>query len=340
MCIATLNNLTAWRNGDVKLATGECIAADPWIDAIITQPHEITTRQGKPGGYIAGRYGGAMTDGFVRSTHRFNTVQFCYWLMQTASDPTTEGTPVSYNTHALTHPTVQTPFDLGMHYQTALTGNNLYWDLLGVLPQRLTISCSEYDRTAKQVLEAKYAYLQSASDSFTKTARAEGTTGSITKTWDHAVTGGMGAAQTVLLGGTGAAANTECDIIGFTINLERNTWMGTRDANGYATAGLMQGFNWSIQLEVIPTGDALFTLARTKKVDYSDLDLTFSMTADATNDKITFDFQKLFMTNFDRSMSYSQRPESYVINLEPYDQTSTCAITGIDSLDNDNYANP
>jgi len=326
-CISKIGGLTAWRNADVKLATGECVESPPWIDAIITQPHELTTRQGRPGSYIAGRYGSSMVDGYVRANYRLTDAQLIYWLMQKCT--TTDDDPAAgFQTHTMATPDSTTPLDLGMHFQTSLTDNNLYWDLLGLCPQRLTIKCSEYDRTAIQTLESQYAYLQASSDSFTKTDRAEGTEGTVTKTWDHFYDN---------FTFTYNSGSTECDIIGFTVVLTRNTWMGTRDANGYATAGLMLGFDYAIQLEVIPTGDQLFTLARTKKSSYAgDLDLVIQGTETA-NDKITLTFDKLFMTSFDRAMSYAQRPESYVINLEPLDQTSSLVPVGIDSLADDYY---
>ena len=336
-CIATgVNELTAWRNGDVKLATGECITPDTWLDAILTQPHELTTRQGKPGQFVQGRYGSSFTNGFLRSTHRLQTAQFCYWLMQGCA--TTQNVPVGYNTHAITINESTTPLNFGYHIQSK-GPDNLLWDLLGITPSRLSISCSEYDRTAKQVLEFPYAFLQASSDDFTKTVRPEGTVGTTTKTWDHAVDGGLGAGQTVFdFDGTPC----ECDIIGFNIILDRSTWLGTRDGDGYATAGLMLDFNFSVQLEVIPTGDFLFDLVRTKKTGYlgADLDLNFALIADASYDKITFDFDKMFMDSFDKNMTYGSRPESYTINLEPLDETSSLEITGIDGLDNDHYENP
>ena len=47
--IATHGQLTAWRNGDVKLAEGECITPDTFLNCVITLPNPITSRFGKQG---------------------------------------------------------------------------------------------------------------------------------------------------------------------------------------------------------------------------------------------------------------------------------------------------
>ena len=108
----------------------------------------------------------------------------------------------------------------------------------------------------------------------------------------------------------------------------------------------MQGAIFSYDLDVEPYYSAtlvdLFSINDLKKSAYAgDLDFDFSFIAQATNDKIRFNNDKLFLLPFDEmAIKREEWFEGYTITLEPLDDTSSLAITGIDSVDNDGYENP
>ena len=133
----------------------------------------------------------------------------------------------------------------------------------------------------------------------------------------------------------------EVDVINVSLVFHRDVSFGPRDATAYPTNGNMLGWDYSIVLDVVPTGNALYDLNNVKKESYAgDLDYTFSFTADATNDKITFTYDKMYLVPFDELNDWNQWFEGYTITLEPLDTTSSVSIVGIDNLDNTYFENP
>lgn len=336
MCIATgVNQLTAWRNADVKLATGECVAADKFLGGMITLPHYITERRAT-GNYLRTRDTIGRRLGRYTGTHRLQTAQFCYWLMQACS--TTENTPEGYNTHAITLNASTTPLNFGIHAQHKLSSEDLLWDLLGCLPSDLTIRCSESQNIATQVLTVPFAFAQTSSDDFTKTDRTLGTMGLIQKEWSHAVAGGLGPSQTAFTYNSNAV---EVDIVGITIHIHRDVEFHARDSTHYPTIGVMHNAEYTVTLDVIPDGSDIWTIMNTEKASYAgDLDLNFKFQADATNDYIQFNYDKMYLVPIDKELTYNKATDSYSILLEPMSDASSLAVTGIDSLNNDHYENP
>jgi hypothetical protein len=263
--------------------------------------------------------------------------------MQTAGAPTTEGVPAGYNTHTLTIGTSNTPDWHGIHFEReGITSNELRYDLMGFLPTDLVISCGQdiNNQRAIQELTVAYAYAKTdASDIAAQTPRPTGTIGTKTKTWNHAITGN-GAGHTP----SGLTYNTnqlEVDVKRIEMHFHRDYVFGRPDTNGYYTSGLMLGWKYWVVLDVVPTGDLLYTVNRTAKESYAgDLDYDFYFTADATNDKQRFLFDKMYLVPFDEINDYNQWFEGYTITLEPLDETSSFTGTGIDGLDNDHYENP
>ena len=339
-CIATgVGQLTDFTNSKVKLATAECIATDRFRNCVITFPKSQTETRGVGTGFVQTRSstGGAL--GRYAGLYDLQTAQFGYWIWQSCS--TQEGTPASYNTHTITLNSSVTPLNFGLHAQSKLTDNNLYWDLLGILPVSRSITCSERQWIATQTINLEYAYLQTSGDDITKTEHSHSTEGSVLKNWGHCVTGGLGAAQTALTINSGS---TECDITGFTINQTRERSFFTPDSDGYYTKGEVYTAGWEVLLDVIPTGDMLTTILETNKEDYSgtlggDLALTFSI-QNTTNDKITYTFNTLYLESFDWVMDRNTWVYKQQIRLVPFDNSSTMQEVGIDNLNNDHYENP
>jgi hypothetical protein len=262
--------------------------------------------------------------------------------MQTAGTPTTENTPVGYNTHALTIGASNVPDWHGIHFEReGITSNELRYDLMGALPSDLVIKCGESENyQAIQEITVPFAYLNtSAADIAAQTPRPSGSTGSIWKNWDHLITGN--GAGRVPSGITYNTNQLEVDIIDVALHFHRNYAFGPKDVTGYPISGNMLGWDYYVVLDVIPTGNALYDLNKLKKESYvGDLDFDFSFTAQATNDKISFTYDKMYLVPFDEVNDYNKYFEGYSIILEVLDTTSSLTATGIDNLNDNAYENP
>ena len=337
--------LTAWRNADVKLDTGECIPCDLPLGWSFKPPIFETTKTGSmSSARVPHRFSQSVRPGEWKSKHAFQTCQFIWWIMQTAGTPTSEDDPgAGYHTHTITISAVSAPLWHGIHFERESIGSaELRYDLLGILPMDWDLNCGESVEgwAATQEISLQYAYLQTTCDDIAaQTPRPTSTTGSIWKEQPHAVAGGGLGLDPAGLDYN--SNNLEVDITRLHINLHRDVRFTSPDVNGFYIGGLMQGFDYSIDLDVIPIGDLLYDVNKEKKEDYAgDLDYIFSFTADATNDKVTFTFDKMYMTPFDEINDYNQYIEGYTIHLEPLDTTSSLNVVGIDNLDNTHFENP
>lgn len=342
--------LTAWLNAYAAFVAGELIPSDIMLGWNIKPPSWNTASQGASStSMVADRYSIKRKEGVWKSKHAFQTCQFLFWLMQTTGTPTTEGTPTSYNTHTLTIGATNIPDWHGIHFEReGIASNTLRYDLMGLLPSDLVIKCgsSKENYAATQEITIPYAYLKrDASDIAAQTERPAGTIGSIWKDWNHVITGnGGGAAPSGL---TYNSNQLEVDVIDMSLHFHRDYAFGpgvtsaTAAINGTPSIGLMLGWRYWVELQVIPIGDLLYTLNSTKKENYAgDLDYDFYFNADNTNDKIRFLYDKMYMLPFDEVNDYDKYTESYTITLEPLDRTSSFTCTGIDNLDNTHFENP
>lgn len=339
--ITKRGSLTAWRNGDVKIASAECIPTDQLLQWDLQVPTPITEEYGTfKSSYINDRKSIGRRIGQWKSIHAFQTAQFCWWLMQTCS--TTENTPVGYNTHAITLAAAPTPDNHGIHFEReSISSEERRYDLLGFLPSDLVISCSETSWPAKQELTVPFAFAKTSStdDIAPQTKRPRATTGTIWKDWGHVVAGNGGGESPS--GFTYNSNPMEVDIVGLRIMLHRNVEFGTFDSDAYYTQGFLRTFKYSVQLDVKPRGDSLYVLNETEAEDYAtDLDYDMKFEADATNDNIRFLFDKMYMIPFDELNDWNKWFEGYTITLDPLDSTSSLTITGIDLLDDDHYEDP
>jgi hypothetical protein len=352
MALATGDNagagsgLTAWINAKAAYIAGELIPCDIPLGWDIEEPTYNTARSGSMStSRVSNRYSTGRREGVWKSKHAFQTCQFIYWLMQTAGTPTTEGTPVGYNTHALTVGTVNTPLWHGIHFEReSIASNELRYDMMGLLPSQLSIECGPgkdlFDAT--QEITVPFAYVKTdASDITAQTERPFNVVGTKWKTWDNLITGNGAGKSANLTGLLYNSTSLEVDVLRVKINLSRTYKFGAPDNTDYWTTGLIGDFEYTVELDVHPVGDALYTLNRLKKESYAgDLDFAFSFTADATNDKISFTFDKMYLVPFRQINDYKQNIEGYTITLEPFDHTSSLTVTGIDGLDNTHFENP
>lgn len=337
--------LTAWRNGDAAFVSGELIPSDQFIGGSFKFPKPRTEEVGAlQATYISDRREFGREKGTLDLEFALQTAQFCWWLWQACS--TTENTPVGYNTHAVTLNSAQTPKFHGMHIERETPSKNIVRrvDIMGFLPRDLNIRCNPDQFSAIQTLGVDYAfYKPGASEISPQTKRPALTVGSIKKNWSHLVAGGLGENQTAF-----SYNNTDVAVAikGINIILTRKNKFGIPDSNNYPAEGFLQGAKFAFELDVEPydsnTLQDLFALNDIKKSDLAgDIDLDFKFEAQATNDYIRFNADKLNMLPFDEmAVKREDWFEGYTITLEPLDDTSSLAITGIDSVNNNGYENP
>lgn len=339
------SGLTDWINAKAVYVAGELIPVDIFLGWSDRPPVKITEERGTmTTSKVSGRFSKNRQLGEWVSKHALQTCQFMFWLTQTTGTPTTEGTPAGYNTHLLPIGLPNAPQWHGIHFEReGISTKELRYDYMGFCPSDLVVNCSPTlaDQKATQEITIPYAYVnRAASDIAAQTRRNSQATGSLWKTWDHLVTG-AGAGKDVQ-GLTYNGNPLEIDIVNFQINLHRDPFIGgVPDTTGYFQEGLLFGYKYTYVLDVVPIGDLLYTLNNTAKEDYAgDLDYDFSFVADATNDKISFATDKLYMLPFDEVNDWKKNIEGYTITLEPLDENSSLIITGIDNLDNTHFENP
>lgn len=339
------SGLTAWRNGDAAFVSGELIPSDQFIGGTFKFPKPRTEEVGAlQATYISDRREAGRERGNLSLEFALQTAQFCWWLWQACS--TTENTPVGYNTHAITLNAAQTPKWHGMHIERETPSKNITRRvaIMGFLPNELRIRCDPDQFSAIQTLDVDYAYYKSGvSEIAPQTKRPALAVGTIKKNWSHLVAGGLGENQTAF-----SYNNTDIAVAikGINIILSRKKKFGIPDENNYPAEGFMQGAKFTFELDVEPYDSAslqdLFALNDIKKSDLAgDIDFDFKFQAQATNDYIRFNADKLNMLPFDEmAIKREEWFEGYTITLEPLDDTSSLAITGIDGVNNNGYENP
>lgn len=339
------SGLTAWRNADAEYISAELIPCDLLLGWHNKPPTYLTNKTGaRTSSRVADRHSTGRQLGEWKSKHAFQTCQFIWWLMQTPATPTNEGAPAGYNTHTLTKGTTNVPLWHGLNFEReGITSNELRYAMMGLLPSDLVINCVEggpEERLATQEITIPYSYLKDSVTEITpQTPRPADSTGSTWKTWDHLIAGNGAGRDPSGLKYNGN--NLEVDVISKSLHFHRDTAFGPRDNTGYPINGNFLGWDYYIVMDVVPIGDALYDLNKVKKEAYSgDLDDIFSFTSDATNDKITFTYDKMYLVPFDEENDYKKNIEGYTITLEPLDTTSSLGVVGIDNLDNTHFENP
>lgn len=341
------SGLTAWRNADAEFIAGELIPSDLLLGWNNKLPNYVTTKGGaRTSSRIADRHSTGRQEGLWKSKHAFQTSQFLFWLMQTTGTPTTENTPAGYNTHALTIGATNVPKWHGLNFEReGITSNELRYAMMGALPSDLVISCVEgsgapEDRLATQEISIPYAFLKDGvTEIAPQTVRPADATGSTWKTWDHLIAGnGCGRDPSGLKYN---GVNLEVDVLSKHLHFHRDYAFGPRDDTGHPVNGNLLGWDYYITMDVQPIGDLLYDVNKLKPEAYAgDLDDVFSFTSDATNDKISFTYDKMYLVPFDEENDYKKNIEGYTITLEPLDVTSSLTVVGIDNLNNNAYENP
>jgi len=337
------SGLTAWRNGDAEFIAGELIPSDKLLGWNNTPPVYNTVEVGAmSSSLVSHRYSTKRKEGLWKSKHEYQTIQFLFWLMQTSGTPTNEGTPAGYNTTTLTIGSSNTPHWHGLNFEReGISSNELRYAMMGLLPSDLTINCgnSKENFAATQEITLPYSFLKTGVTEIAPQTPRASVIGSERKTWKHLIAGnGAGKDPSGLKYNLN---NLEVDILDVSLRFHRDYLFGTPDTNYYPINGYMLGWNYEFVLELAPIGDLFYTVNKTAKEDYAgDLDFIFSFIADATNDKHTFTYDKMYMVPIDEVNDWNKYTESYTVTFKPLDTTSSFQCVGIGNLDNNHFENP
>ena len=336
------SGLTAWRNLDAEYIAAELIPCDKLLGWNNTVPKDVRVEVGSMStSKVKDSYSAGRKDGLWKSKHEYQTVQFLFWLMQTAGTPTNEGVPAGYNTTTLTIGAPNTPHWHGLNFEReGITSNELRYAMMGLLPSDLEIKCgATTDFMATQEITIPYSFAKfGVTEIAPQTPRAS-VVGSERKSWDHLIVGNGAGRDPSGLKYNGN--NLEVDIKHVSLKFHRDVLFGVRDATNYPIEGFMKGWHYEFVLELEPIGDLWYTVNRTKKEDYAgDLDYIFDFVAEATNDKHSYTYDKMYMEPVDEDNDWNKNHESYTVTFKPLDTTSSLSVVGIGNLDNTHFENP
>ena len=330
-------DLTQWDNAQAALVVGELNSIDHFLggQAFHTFPKstQINTlpAQSSPYRVVTGRYQGSYTLNFLLQTGILSYLVF-------GACTTTEATP---NTHAITVSTGQDPIRFAWHLEHEVTTNSHRRDMLGHVPQTLTISCSEQEgnELARQSVSGMFSYSNlAASDLTVPSPLAVGTHRPYQ--WTDLINGGTSNVINFLYN-TGAIG---VDIVGVTQTFTRNGGLSQKDANGYPLTGKFTNpMTWSVTLSVIPkdSGTSIFDIWELAHTSYAgDLDLVLNY-KESTSRYLQFTYDKLYLDpNNEEAVEESKWHEGYDITLTPLNENSSVVIEEKNALNNDYYENP
>lgn len=322
-------DLTAWRNADAALTSGELQATDNIARFSIDHTDPITEEVGTlSASYISDRVNKGVREGSLTLPMYFQRAVFAYLVMGTC---TTAGVADPY-THSISLYTDQTPVNFAFHAERELTGENLRHDILGCVPVSWRLSCNEKDWVASQEFTAAFAYSKTGATDIAEPTKLS----NVKYNWGH-----LKHASGQLVFEFNSTA-VECDVLGFDITLSREYLLSKKDTNGYPTVGKVKKFRWNIVLDVMPTGDDLRTIAATKLVSGAyaggDLDLTLKF-YDNANDSITLTFDKLYLDAKPEEVDESKWFERLPITLTPLSHSSSLTISDKNNLNKTYYEN-
>ncbi len=263
------------------------------------------------------------------------------WVVQSCD--TTEASP---NTHVIpatwaTLQALQDPIFLAYHFEKEVTTNHRREDIMAVLPNSLTVSCSEAVPLARQDFTGTFGFYDDDGGNLAAATKLAFSTYKPYTWYDF-------------MNGSGASSFLEdsiaigIDIIGFSYTLQwkgEHIW-GVYDSNGYPTdAKLGQPFTYSVSLTGRPkdTGTDIRALAL-EPPGTSDIDLILDFYQSATRyHKNTFAnmrFQDRTIKNTYALGGGGQWYDAVKFTLLPLDSTSSYAHESKDGLNNDSYENP
>ena len=328
-------DLTEWDNAQAALIVAETNAMDWFIGASIKHTKPITQEiNPMTSGHITKRITVGRELGKISSTHFLQTAILSYAVMggSTAVAASVE--------RDITKDTNETPINLGFHLEKEGTTANRRKDIMGIVPNNLTIDVSEKNPIARQTYAGEFTFTGAGADLAQPTALVQATHAPYT--WYH-YKSASGASS--FLYNTGAI---NIEIIGIRISFGwAGSLFGAYDANAYPNNGLVvPPFVVRVTLDCLRKdagGTDIETISDLDHASYAgDLDLIVDFYESATRYlKYTFDDMYIDPQSFEeRFISEGDWFDGVSFDLVFRNETSSLAIKTKDALADTYYTNP
>ena len=328
-------DLTEWDNAQAALIVAETNHIDWFIGANITHTKPKTIKANPmTAGHIQKRITTGRTLGKITTTHFLQTGIFTYAVMG-GSTAVAGGVE-----RDITKDTNELPIWLAFHVEKEGTTVNRRKDMMGIVPNSLTITASEQQPFARQDYSGEFTFTGAGSDLAQPTALVQANY--LPYTWFN-YKNSSGASS--FLYNTGAI---NIDIVGLTIifGWDKSTF-GTYDGNGYPNTGL---YNPPFTVRVTvdckykdAAGTDIQTISDLDHASYAgDLDLIVDFYQSATRYlKYTFDDMFVVPESFEEVFqSEGEWFDGFRFDLEFRNETSSLTVKTIDALADTYYTNP
>ena len=328
-------DLTEWDNAQAALIVAETNAIDWFIGASVThtKPKTININP-MTSGHIPKRLTTGRKLGKINSTHFLQTAILTYAVMgaSTAVAATVE--------RDITKDMDELPIWLAFHFEKEGTTANRRKDIMGIVPNNLTISCSEQNTLARQTYVGEFTFTGAGSDLTQPTALVQAIHPPYN--WFH-YKNSSGSSSFQYNSG-----DINIEIVGFTINFgwDKSTF-GTIDGNGYPNTGLQNPpFTTRVTIDckyIDAAGTDIQTISDLDHAAYAgDLDLIIEFYEDATNYiEYTFDDMYVDPDSFEEVFqSEGEWFDGFRFDLVFRNETSSLTVKSKDALADTYYTNP
>lgn len=328
-------DLTEWDNAQAALIVAETNSIDWFIGASImhTKPKTIKVNP-MTSDHIQKRLTTGRTLGKITTTHFLQTGILTYAVMG-GSTAVAGGVE-----RDITKDTDELPIWLAFHVEKEGTTANRRKDMMGIVPNRLTISCSEQQPFARQDYNGEFTFTGAGSDLAQPTALVQANF--LPYTWFN-YKNSSGASSFLYNNGA-----INIDIVGLTntFGWDKSTF-GTYDGNGFPNTGLYNPpFTARVTVDCKykdAAGTDIQTISDLDHASYAgDLDLIVDFYQSATRYlKYTFDDMFIDPESFEEVFqSEGEWFDGFRFDLEFRNETSSLTVKTIDALADTYYTNP
>ena len=324
--IEWIKEFALWRHNDLKFTSSDVLVADELIALRLFEPTAVASPIGRANSYLGHWRSNQYAMGFLEEVYFMQTGRLLYPFMGACS--TVEATP---NVHTVSPRNSQTPLNHGRHFEIENEddGESERIDCMGMLPITYHAEISEVQPKATQI--ASWA------TAFTKNTGTDDITEPSAITEEPFDWTGI-TFPTFTYGGE----TLECDILGWSFDVNNNVFWRGLDSGGKYSIGKMGNFvDISVTLNIVPTGKNVKELIRTALESYAtDVDLTVNLARSATDD-ITFTHDRMYLTPFDIVVpNRTKWFEGYFITLHQLNLGNDLEIVIQDIYNDDHYENP
>ena len=329
--------LTEWDNAQAALVVGEIKSLDWFIGASIKHTKPITQEVNPmTSGHITKRITTGRVLGKISTTHFLQTGIFSYMVMGTA-------TAVAANAERdITKDTDELPLWVAFHLEKEGTTANRRKDIMGIVPNNLTIDVSEKNPIARQVYTGEFTFTGAGADLLQPTAFVQATHAPYT--WYNTKHASAGTKFTY----NSATSNIGVEIIGVRMTFGwSGSIFGTYDSNGYPNTGLYTPpFTVRVTLDCLRKDIADVAIETISDLDHAsyagDLNFVLDFYESATRYlKYTFDDMYIDPQSFEeRFISEGDWFDGVSFDLIFRNETSSLAIKTKDALADTYYTNP